>query len=129
MKHRLTIDEVLDGFDTSELERLVCSLVAIPSVSGQEKAVMDTALAYLGERGVPVRTLARDPQRPNLVVELGSGRPVLSLNGHLDTVPVASPGSWKTDPFIPIVMGDQIHGLGSLDMKGSCAVMMLTIIQ
>ena len=39
--------------------------------------------------------------------------------GHLDVVP---PGQgWQSDPFIPEVRGDLLHGLGAVDMKGSIA--------
>ena len=39
--------------------------------------------------------------------------------GHLDVVP---PGQgWQSDPFIPEVRGDLLHGRGAVDMKGSIA--------
>ena len=39
--------------------------------------------------------------------------------GHVDVVP---PGSgWASDPFIPEVKGDLLHGRGAVDMKGSIA--------
>lgn len=39
--------------------------------------------------------------------------------GHLDVVP---PGNgWASDPFIPMVKGDLLHGRGAVDMKGSIA--------
>ncbi|MCP6324236.1 M20/M25/M40 family metallo-hydrolase, partial [Klebsiella pneumoniae] len=39
--------------------------------------------------------------------------------GHLDVVP---PGKgWASDPFVPEVRGDLLHGRGAVDMKGSIA--------
>ena len=39
--------------------------------------------------------------------------------GHLDVVP---PGEgWASDPFMPEVKGDLLHGRGAVDMKGSIA--------
>lgn len=39
--------------------------------------------------------------------------------GHLDVVP---PGDgWRSDPFIPEIRGDFLHGRGAVDMKGSIA--------
>lgn len=43
----------------------------------------------------------------------------LAFAGHLDVVP---PGEgWQTDPFVPEVQGDLLHGRGAVDMKGSIA--------
>ena len=39
--------------------------------------------------------------------------------GHLDAVP---PGDgWGSDPFVPEIRGDLLHGRGAVDMKGSIA--------
>jgi succinyl-diaminopimelate desuccinylase len=39
--------------------------------------------------------------------------------GHVDVVP---PGNgWASDPFVPEVKGDLLHGRGAVDMKGSIA--------
>jgi succinyl-diaminopimelate desuccinylase len=39
--------------------------------------------------------------------------------GHVDVVP---PGDgWNSDPFVPEVRGDLLHGRGAVDMKGSIA--------
>ncbi len=39
--------------------------------------------------------------------------------GHLDVVP---PGKgWASDPFVPEIRGDLLHGRGAVDMKGSIA--------
>lgn len=39
--------------------------------------------------------------------------------GHLDVVP---PGDgWGSDPFVPEIRGDLLHGRGAVDMKGSIA--------
>lgn len=39
--------------------------------------------------------------------------------GHVDVVP---PGNgWASDPFVPEIKGDLLHGRGAVDMKGSIA--------
>ena len=39
--------------------------------------------------------------------------------GHVDVVP---PGNgWTSDPFVPEIKGDLLHGRGAVDMKGSIA--------
>lgn len=39
--------------------------------------------------------------------------------GHVDVVPAGD--GWGSDPFVPEVRGDLLHGRGAVDMKGSIA--------
>jgi len=121
----VSIDEALKRFDEGELLSLISRLVAVRSEYGQEREVMEVAAAYLEGQGVRVELWARNPQSPNLVAAVGSGYPVVAMNGHLDTVPVSDARAWKTNPLVSTIEGHRLYGLGALDMKGSCAVMML----
>ena len=127
MGKRLDPDVVISEIDTSELLRLADQLVAVPSVGRDVKAVMELAETYLRSHGVPVEIWAREPERPNVVATIGQGRPLLAINGHLDTVPISDRSSWATNPFAGAVVDDRLYGLGALDMKGPCAVMLLTM--
>lgn len=57
--------------------------------------------------------------RPNVVCEIGSGEKTLVFNGHMDTVP--PPKGYTFNPFIGIITGGKLHGVGSLDMKAALA--------
>src|SRR3954463_1770645 len=114
-----------------EVIALTSALVAAPSpnLPGDETApaaVIERALAHYG---LPrARVLAEKPHRPNLIVRIDGARPGphLGLCGHLDTKPVGDAASeWRTDPFAPTIEGDRLFGLGSTDMKGACAAMVL----
>lgn len=110
---------------------LTRALVAIDSQNpgvGEEQIV-----GYLrqlcGDLGLPCHVVEPVPGRPNLVVtvERGPG-PHLGLSGHLDTKPVGDArAEWRTDPFELTVVGDDAFGLGSSDMKGSVAAMLLAL--
>ena len=55
----------------------------------------------------------------NLFAIRESGRRHFAFAGHLDVVP---PGAgWASDPFVPQIKGDLLHGRGAVDMKGSIA--------
>lgn len=85
-------------------------LVDTPSESGSE-----AACAALVREAVPLEP--RWASGDTLLYSTGrSGRPVLLLAGHLDTVPAQGniPGR---------IAGGAVHGLGSADMKGGVAVM------
>ncbi len=115
-----------------EVIALTSALVAAPTPNppGDElaaAAIIERALAHYG---LPApRVVAEEAHRPNLIVRIEGARPGphLALCGHLDTKPVgdAAP-EWRTDPFTPTIEGDRLFGLGSTDMKGACAAMVLS---
>jgi acetylornithine deacetylase/succinyl-diaminopimelate desuccinylase len=106
-------------------------LVSIPSVSGNELAVMEFVQHWLDARGIPYIVTANDPNRPNVVATVGdpASGPVIAMNGHLDTVPVSDAPSWKTDPFEGVLSenGARIYGRGASDMKSSVGVMLVML--
>jgi acetylornithine deacetylase/succinyl-diaminopimelate desuccinylase-like protein len=100
------------------LEKAISDLVAIPRTSGQEGAAADYVCERLREAGL-------SPQRDedaNVCVQVGSGKGLLHVNAHLDTV-VAGDG-WRTDPQKPHLDGDDLYGLGSTDCGGGLAALL-----
>ncbi len=85
-------------------------LVNVPSVSLEE-----AALADLIAESVPLPLVHRQDSTLLFATER-SGRPLVVLAGHLDTVPPQGnlPGRLEDDA---------VHGLGAADMKGGLAVM------
>lgn len=102
------------------------SLVAIPSVSGQEQDLAIWCEAFLNEAGFQTERQAVSCESPNprfnLLAETGEGKQTLLLYAHLDTVPPAA--DWQGDPFELQRVGDRLTGLGVSDMKGGLAVIL-----
>lgn len=97
---------------------LATSLIDIPSISGDERGVIDTVAAWCESRGFRVELQEVEPGRQNLLAT--AGQPTVLLSTHLDTVP----------PFIPAREDDEwIHGRGSCDAKGIAAAMMFAADQ
>ncbi len=115
---------LLDSMRVSreEVVDLLSKLIEIPSVSGYEAEIAFYIRELLEGWGVSVRLEEVLPNRYNLIAEIGKGRRVLMLNGHLDTV---APEDWNTPPFKAVVCGDYIYGLGAVDMKGGLTAMLL----
>lgn len=91
---------------------------------GNERACIEWARELLERSGAELRTVAREPERPNLVARLegeGSAPPLL-LQGHVDVVPAV--GDWSRPPFSGEVADGCIWGRGALDMKGGVAMML-----
>ncbi len=91
---------------------LLQELVRIPSVTDSDMpAVLTAAANAMGDLGL------RPTVHPDVAaVEASSGKGGILLNGHLDTVPIASgwtkgQGVWD---------GDWMYGRGAADMKAGC---------
>ena len=91
----------------------LAELVSIHSVTGNEGRLA-TAVA---ERLLKVWTMEGVTRIGNaLIVGKQTGRPLITLYGHLDTVPLQENGD-------PVVKGDRMYGLGTVDMKSGLAIM------
>jgi len=105
-------------------------LIAQPSITPAKGPVFDEMEAMLAPLGfATTRFIAGDrpedrehggPVENLLAIRRGPpGSRHFAYAGHLDVVP---PGQgWQTDPFVPEVRGDLLHGRGAVDMKGSIA--------
>ncbi|MFT4034377.1 MAG: succinyl-diaminopimelate desuccinylase [Patulibacter sp.] len=110
-----------DSFDRAalalRLAQATLTLIDIPSPSWEEAAALEHCAARLDAAGVPYRWAdGRDALLAgHLAGEGAAGRPLLTLAGHLDTVPAQGNLPGRID-------GGRVHGLGATDMKGACAV-------
>ena len=109
----------------SAVVELTSALIAArsPNPPGDEREV-----AAVASEALPVtpRVIASAPERPNLeaTLDFGPGGRHLVLCGHLDTKPVGG-AHWSVDPFSATIDGDRLYGLGSTDMKGAVAAMIV----
>ena len=84
-------------------------LIDIPSVTGGEAGLRDAIAGRLSGRGSRV-------VGNSVVVGARTGRPLVALYGHLDTVPVQGNLPARHE-------AGRVHGLGASDMKSGLAVM------
>jgi hypothetical protein len=96
---------------------------------GRERECIEWLRRLLEASGCSVQTVARDPNRPNLITRLsGEGRgPGLLLQGHVDVVPAK--GTWSRPPFGGEIADGYVWGRGALDMKGGVAMMLAAFLQ
>lgn len=101
-------------------------LIACESVTPASGAVFDALEAMLVPLGFTVERFMAGEEDDNpahgapvenlFAIREAPGRH-FAFAGHVDVVP---PGEgWATDPFVPEVRGDLLHGRGAVDMKGS----------
>lgn len=99
---------------TTDVVDLTRQLVDVESVSGNEAAIADAVERAL--RGAAHLEVIRDADAVVARTNLGRARRVV-IAGHLDTVPV--------NANLPArLVGEELWGRGTVDMKGGCAVML-----
>lgn len=104
-------------------------MIKINSVTGSERHIAEYIAGKLNNMGLEVKWSYYDDNKesPSIYAQLDGNcsGPTLLLIGHMDTVAVAR--GWSTDPFTPIVEGDKVTGLGSMDMKGGISAILETL--
>ncbi|MDF7638665.1 ArgE/DapE family deacylase [Lactobacillus sp. ESL0791] len=116
--------------DKEQKMQILQDLVEIKSVNGDELPVAKYLKNLLAKAGIESKILPLPgaENRANLVAEIGSGKPVLAVTGHMDTVDV-NEKSWNTDPFKVTQKGDKLYGRGTTDMKAGLAAMIIALIE
>ncbi|MFI5292221.1 MAG: ArgE/DapE family deacylase [Candidatus Limnocylindrales bacterium] len=123
--------------DPGRLEADLRSVVAVPSVTGDDGPIQDLMAALVVDAGLALErvetdpaALARDPDFPGIEVPrdrlpVVAGRlrgarpgPRLLVVAHVDVVPPGDPTTWTTPAFEPDVRDGDLYGRGANDMKG-----------
>jgi len=118
-----SLSDALKLVDEKRIIELAKQVIEIPSVSGEEKQVMEHVRKLLLDMGVHVEVLGSD-ERPIIYACINpEAEKQIIFNGHLDVVPIAKPDAWTKEPWKPILEDGKLYGRGSSDMKSSCATM------
>jgi acetylornithine deacetylase len=107
---------------TNDAVALLKELIAIPSISRDERRAADRLSQYLDMYNLP-----HGREGNNLWVgcpDWDNNRPTVMLNAHIDTVKPVS--SWTRDPFTATQEGDTIYGLGANDCGGGLVALLQT---
>ncbi len=93
-------------------------LVRIKSLSSKEMEVQHELRRQMEEAGfdeVWIDGLG------NVIGRIGSGKRILAIDGHMDTVDLGRPENWDFDPLGGEIKNGFVHGRGSVDQKGGPA--------
>ncbi len=113
----------------ADLVDFLIDLVRIPSVNGRENeaAVAQRVVEEAERLGFEARLVAKDPARPNALLEWGHGPAGFALIGHLDTVAEGDPAAWTSPPFAAEQRGGRLYGRGTADNKAGIACGLYTL--
>lgn len=103
-----------------ELTEFLRDLVSIKSFSAGEREVVQRIQKEMEK-------VAFDEVRidglGNILGRIGSGKNVIAMDAHIDTVEVGNEKLWKVDPFGGVVSDGVIYGRGASDQKAGMAAM------
>jgi len=101
--------------------KFLSDMVKIKSYSGQEEEIcryIASLCERLGFDEVMIDKLG------SVLARIGSGRKILAIDAHVDTVEVGDASQWKRNPFSGDIEKGLVHGRGSSDQKGGAASML-----
>jgi len=114
----------LTGQRKNELISLTQELIRIKSITGQEGAIIQflkEKMLAMGFEDVFLDDMG------NLIGKIGSGRKVLAIDAHVDTVDIDRKRLWKFDPLGGDIFQGKIYGRGACDQKGGLAAALMAV--
>jgi acetylornithine deacetylase/succinyl-diaminopimelate desuccinylase-like protein len=105
-------------------------LVRIPTVNGRdvEEALVERIEQEARTLGLASLRVARQSERPNLLVHHGEGSERFALIAHMDTVAEGDPSGWSSPPFAAEVRDGRMIGRGVADNKAGLACGLYTLL-
>jgi len=95
-------------------------LIQVPAYSGTEGKRIELLRMLCGEAGFEE---VRIDGLGSLLARIGSGKKILAIDAHIDTVEVGDRSQWSADPFSGLIRGGIVYGRGSSDQTGGAASM------
>ena len=95
-------------------------MIAIPGESGREGPVIARIRREMEKVGFDEVRI--DPMG-NILGRIGSGRTVVMMDSHTDTVGIGDPREWAWDPYQGKVENGYIYGRGACDQRAGMASM------
>lgn len=99
---------------------LLSKLIAAPSFSKEEGQTAGIIRQFLEQRNIPFETHLHNTWCFNKYFD--EAKPTILLNSHHDTV--RPNAQYSKDPFVPVIEGGKLFGLGSND-AGGCLVSLI----
>jgi len=106
--------------NTERSVKFLRDIIAIPSTSCHEGEVIERIGNEMNDVGFDSVSV---DQMGNILGKIGSGRHLIAMDGHVDTVGIGNPANWRHDPFRGKIENGIVYGRGAADMKGAMAAM------
>ena len=103
-----------------EISKFLRDMIAIPSESRQEEAVVQRIKQEM--EAVGFDRVDIDPMG-NVLGYVGRGSHLIAMDAHIDTVGIGDPDQWRFDPYEGYEDDEIIIGRGASDQEGGMASM------
>ena len=103
---------------TPDMVTFLREMIAIPGESADERAVVGRVRAEMERAGFDE---IRIDGLGNILGRIGSGKTVIAMDAHLDTVGVGDPSTWTRDPYTGELRDGIIYGRGAGDQEAGMA--------
>ena len=113
------IKELAEHYQT-DMTRFLREMIRLPSESCHEKAVVERIKAEMEKVGFDEVDI--DPMG-NVLGSMGSGKHLIAMDAHVDTVGVGNMENWEFDPYQGFEDDEVIGGRGASDQEGGMASM------
>jgi len=113
------INELAENYKP-EMTRFLRDMIKLPSESCQEKAVVQRIKEEMEKVGFDKTEI--DPMG-NVLGYIGSGKTIIAMDAHIDTVGVGNKDNWEFDPHEGYEDDEIIVGRGASDQEGGMASM------
>jgi len=113
------IDDLAERYKP-EMTRFLRDMIRLPSESCQEKEVVQRIkqeMEHVGFDKIEIDGMG------NILGTIGSGRTVIAMDAHIDTVGVGNRDNWEFDPYEGFEDDELIGGRGASDQEGGMASM------
>jgi putative selenium metabolism hydrolase len=119
MELREKIAQLSESF-REDMTAFLRDMIRIPSTSCNEKDVIQRIKQEMEKVGFDEVIIDR---MGNVLGRIGSGKTVIAMDAHIDTVDVGDPTLWQVDPFEGDLKDGIIYGRGASDQEGGMASM------
>ena len=99
----------------ADMTKFLRDLVAIPSESCEEKGVIERIAEEMKKVGFDKVYI--DPMG-NVLGYMGTGKTLIGIDAHIDTVGIGNKDNWKFDPYQGYENDIEIGGRGTSDQEG-----------
>ncbi|MCQ1379436.1 ArgE/DapE family deacylase [Staphylococcus aureus] len=116
-------------FSEKEKIQLLADIIELQTENNNEIEVCHYLKNLFDKYDINSKILKVNEQRANIVAEIGSGSPILALNGHMDVVDAGNQDNWTYPPFQLTEKDGKLYGRGTTDMKGGLMALVITLIE
>ncbi|MFO7970021.1 MAG: YgeY family selenium metabolism-linked hydrolase [Bacillota bacterium] len=103
-----------------DMTKFLRDMIAIPSESCNEEKVIQRIKAEMEKVGFDE---VRIDKMGNIIGRIGSGKHLIAMDAHIDTVGVGEINNWSFDPYKGYEDEETIGGRGTSDQEGGMASM------